>query len=74
MITHVLDDIVCSKRYKSRIYESQKIKPNGGDWVKLVEKDKVVLNIDLTDEEIEEMSKAKFKKIVDSNIENYTLQ
>ena len=36
--------------------------------------DKVALNINLTDEEIEEMSKAKFKKIVDYKIENYALQ
>ena len=57
-----------------RIYRSQKNAPNAGDWVKLVENDKKVLDLDISDEEIEKISKNKFKKIVETKIDKYALQ
>ena len=57
-----------------RIYRSQKNAPNAGDWVKLVDNDKKVLNLDMSDEEIEEISKNKFKKIVETKIDIFALQ
>ena len=56
-----------------RIYRRQKNTPNAGDWVKLVENDKKVLNLDISVEEIEKISKNKFKKIVETKIDNYAL-
>ena len=50
-----------SKRNKSepirRIYESQKLNNNNGDWIKLVEIDKKELEIAMEDEEIQGLSK-----------------
>ena len=48
----------------NKFYKAQKLKPSKGDWVKLIENDKQILKIDHEDEEIEKMSKYKFKKFV----------
>ena len=47
-----------------RIYEAQKLSNNTGDWIKLVEADKKELEIDMKDEEIQNVSKDKFKEYV----------
>ena len=51
-----------------RIYETQKITSNVGDWFKLVEADKLELGITLTDEEIQGVSKNVFKTFVKKRV------
>ena len=46
-----------------RIYRSQKNTPNAGDWVKLVEKDKKVLDLDISDEEIEKYPRTSLRRL-----------
>ena len=48
----------------SRFYHAQKLKPSKGDFVTLVENDKKLLKISLSDQEISEISKSKYKQIV----------
>ena len=47
-----------------RIYNTQSISNNIGDWVRLVQADKKELGITLTDEEIQGVSKNVFRKFV----------
>ena len=56
-----------------RIYQSQKNSPNSGDWIKLVNEDKAVLGIEISDEEITNLSKNKFQKYIENKIEKYAL-
>ena len=51
-----------------RIYKMQKISSSVGDWVTIIESDKLELNIDLTDEEIQGVPKNVFKKYVKSKV------
>ena len=57
-----------------RIYKSQENASHPGDWVRLVEKDKQDLNLDILNSEIEELSKNKFKNIIDKKIESFALK
>ena len=56
-----------------RIYESQKNSPNSGDWIKLVNEDKAVLGIEISDADIRNLSKNKFQKYIENKIEKYAL-
>ena len=47
-----------------KIYEAQKLSNNIGDWIRLVEADKDELEIDMNDDEIQNLSKEKFKDYV----------
>ena len=47
-----------------RIYQTQKISNSIGDWVRIIESDKKELNINMTDEEIQGVSKETFKTFV----------
>ena len=47
-----------------RIYETQKISNNVGDWVRPVEGDKIELGITLTDSKIQGVSQNVFKNLV----------
>ena len=52
----------------NRIYTTQKISNNVGDWVKLVEADMSELGITLTDEQIQGVSKNMFKNYVKKQV------
>ena len=50
--------------FKIKFYYAQKLKSSKGDFVTLVENDQKLLKINLSDQEISEISKPKYKKIV----------
>ena len=50
-----------------KVFEAQKQESKKGDFVALTNKDKVALGISLSDQEIQQMSKWKWKKIVKEN-------
>ena len=52
------------------VYETQKISSNAGDWIRLVEADKSELNITMSDEEIQGVSKDMFKTVVKEKVTN----
>ena len=56
-----------------RVYLSQENSSHPGDWVRLVDKDKIDLDLNLSNSVIENLSKAKFKNIVNKKIESYAL-
>ena len=56
-----------------RAYQSQKCSPNKGDWINLVEEDKGLLHITLSDDEIKNLSKTKYMKYIEKQVENYAL-
>ena len=56
-----------------RAYQSQKCSPNKGDWINLVEEDKGLLHITLSDNEIKNLSKNKYMKYTEKQVENYAL-
>ena len=47
-----------------KIYESQKLQINKGDWVKIIQEEKSKYNIMVEDKEIAAMSRDRFKSIV----------
>ena len=51
-----------------RVYTTQKISHNAGDWFTMVEKDKKQLGIDMTDAEIQGVSKQVFKRYVTKKV------
>ena len=51
-----------------KVYQMQKLKPCNNDWIHQVIKDKKDLNIDLDDNEIQLISKYKFKQIVEKKL------
>ena len=51
-----------------KVYDVQKVDTSPGDFYELVEEDKEMLGLNLTDLEIGSMNKAKFKKIVKSHV------
>ena len=53
------------------MYEAQKESPVKGDWVKHVEKDFEMIGMDINENEIETMSKSKYKTIVKNKIRDY---
>ena len=50
------------------MYEAQKTDPSEGDFIDLVAKDKVLINLNMTDEEICRVTKEQFKVMVKSKI------
>ena len=56
-----------------RIYKSQENASHPGDWVRLVQKDKQDLDLDIQNSEIEKLSKNKFKNVIDKKIESFAL-
>ena len=56
-----------------RVFRSQDNSPHPGDFVRLVEKDKNTLNLELSNTEIEQLSKSRFKNIVTKKTEQYAL-
>ena len=56
-----------------RVYESQIINSCQGDWIRLLEGDKKLLGINLTDEDVLKMSRNLFKKMFRSKVEQAAL-
>ena len=54
----------------SKFYYSQKYNPSNNDWIYRIRKDMDILNINLTDEEIESYKKVNFKNYVKNNVNN----
>ena len=52
-----------------KVYEAQKADPLPGDFIELLKEDKESIGIELTENEIQMMSKMKFKKYVKEKIE-----
>ena len=53
-----------------KIFEAQKMKPSPGDFIDLVKNDFETIGWKITEEEIRNLSKQNFKKIVKSKISN----
>ena len=64
---HVVNSNKSEVLYKC--YQAQKLNINKGDWIEQLNKDKVELDLQLTDEQIQSLSKEKFKSLVKSRIE-----
>ena len=56
-----------------RVFKSQEISSNQGDWVRQVENDKKKLGLEITNSEIRNLSKLKFKTLIKSKIESFAL-
>ena len=54
----------------AKIYGAQKIKPSPGDFINLVKKDFEIIGLEMDEQEIRQISKQKFKKIIKSKIMN----
>ena len=52
-----------------KCYQAQKLNTNKGDWVEQLNKDKIELDLQLTDEQMQLFSKEKFKSLLKSRIE-----
>jgi hypothetical protein len=48
------------------VYQKQKLNPLKGDWVQMIEKDKVQLKLELSDEEIAAANKKEFKELLET--------
>ena len=57
-----------------RIYQTQRLSNNVGDWVKMIESDKRELNIDMTDKDIQGVSKETFKSLVKKKVKAKFIQ
>ena len=57
----------------SRVYEAQKVSNSIGDWIRLVEADRLELRLGLTDTEIQGISKFSFKSLVKKKVTQYFL-
>ena len=53
-----------------RIYEAQKVKPNGGDHLELAKDDIATNDLNMTENEIARTPKHRFRKILKSKISN----
>ena len=51
-----------------RIYETQNLSNDSGDWIRLVENDKQELELKMSDEEIQNVSKERFKSFIKSKV------
>ena len=56
-----------------RVFKSQEISSHQGDWVRLGESDRKKLGLEITNSEIRNLSKFKFKSFIKSKIESYAL-
>ena len=56
------------------MYKAQQLSRVHGDWIELLDRDKTLFDIKLSDEEIKSMSKYKFKKLVDKKIKEKAAQ
>ena len=54
-----------------KIYDIQKIYPTKGDWYLIISEEKRKYSINLTDEQISNMSKYKFKQLVNKQVNKF---
>ena len=54
-----------------KIYQAQKLNENRGDWVKILNEERFRYGIVESDEEISQLSKNKFKKVVQEKIQKF---
>ena len=57
-----------------KVYKAQKLSPVLGDWVLLLDKDKQQFQINLSDEEVSNISKERFKNIVKNKAKEITIE
>ena len=57
-----------------KTYNAQKLKTTKGDWYEMIQTEKVKYSIIETDEEISQMSRYRFKRIVDKKINYYAFE
>ena len=57
-----------------KTYNAQQLKTTKGDWYEMVQGEKRKFSINLTDQEISQISRYKFKKIVDKNVGSYAFE
>ena len=58
----------------SKFYHAQKLKPSKGDFVNLVDMDKKLLKINLTDDQISSISDSKYKEMIKKAISEETFK
>ena len=56
-----------------KVYEAQRLKPVLHDWYDMIKSEKEKYNINLSDHEIQCLSKNRFKKIVNEKVNQYAL-
>ena len=56
-----------------KVYTAQKESPTQSDWVNLVEEDMTLLNLNISDNVISEMSQDDYKKIVKNRVQIHAL-
>ena len=69
---HIVNSNKSEVLYK--VYLAQQLNRSKGDWVEQLDKDKVELNLQLTDEEIQGYSQDQFKRIVKTRIEKCAIK
>ena len=69
---HILNVLKSEMIFK--VYSAQKLSPVAGDWVNLLEADKTLFNIKLSDMEIASISKQKFTNFVKKKAGELTVQ
>ena len=52
-----------------KIYQAQKINPSPGDFVKLVQNDLELIGLKITESELKQTTKLRFKKMVKENVQ-----
>ena len=57
-----------------KVYSAQKLSPDARDWVNVLEADKTLFNIKLSDKKIASIPKQKLKKFVKKKTGELTVQ
>ena len=57
-----------------KVYNAQKLKSTNGDWYEIIQSEKIRFKINETDEEISQMSKYKFKRIVEKKVNSFVFE
>ena len=57
-----------------KVYKAQKLSPVLGDWVLLLDKDKELFQIKISDEEVAKISRERFKNIVKNKAKEITIE
>ena len=58
----------------SKVYQAQKVKKTRGDWYVMIQEEKKKYEITLSDEEISDLSKNKFKSYVEKKVNTFALK
>ena len=57
-----------------KIYVTQKLKYNRGDWGEIIEEEMRKYQIEMSDQEISMISRERFKSLVDKKVESFALR